>query len=362
MIKRIGVLTGGGDCPGLNAVIRGVVKSGIIHYGWEMYGIHDGFDGIIKNKKISKMTLRDIRGILPKGGTILGTSNRGNPFEYPVETKNGVEYMDVSDRIIASLLEHEIDGLVVIGGDGTLTIANALYKKGVNIVGVPKTIDNDISATDYTFGFQTAVNTATNAIDKLHTTAESHHRVMIVELMGRDAGWIALSAGIAGGADIILIPEIPFSIDRIIEKINDRRKKGSLFSIIVVSEGAYAIDSKPITHNTKDIGELPRLGGIGYYIENQLNKETDLVIRTTVLGHLQRGGSPSSFDRILASRMGVEAANLIAQKKFGHMVALKGNEIVAETLEKAIGNKKYVNKDGQLVETARRLGISLGDK
>ncbi len=364
MIKRVAVLTGGGDCPGLNAVIRGIVKSGILHYNWEMMGIKDGFDGLINGgENIYRMTLKDIRGILPKGGTILGTSNRGNPFQYPIKVNNEIKLIDVSDSILKTLIEFSIDGLVVIGGDGTLNIANALYKKGANIVGVPKTIDNDISATDYTFGFQTAINTATDAIDKLHSTAESHHRIMIVEVMGRDAGWIALNAGIAGGADIILIPEIPFSFESIINKINARKEKGSAFSIIVVSEGAFEKGKENITiENHPQKGELPRLGGIGYYIDNFISSNSDLIVRTTVLGHIQRGGITCAYDRILASRYGVEAANLVAQKKFGHMVSLQGTSIVTVPIENAVNKKKYVNINGQLVETARRLGISMGDE
>ncbi len=363
MIKNVALLTGGGDAPGLNAVIRGVVKTGIIHYKWNMFGIPDGYDGLIENKNIKQMTLNDIRGILPKGGTILGTSNRGNPFEYPVKTETGeIVVKDMSDRIIQSLLENQIDGLVVIGGDGTLSIANLLYQKGVNIVGVPKTIDNDISNTDFTFGFQTAVNTATDAIDKLHTTAESHHRIMIVEVMGRDAGWIALTSGIAGGADIILIPEIPFTFESIIKKINERKSRGSAFSIIVVAEGAYEKSGKKIIQEKAHKGTLPRFGGIGYYIGEELTKKTDLVVRTTVLGHLQRGGSPSAYDRILGSRFGVAAADLIAQRKFGYMVSLRGTEIIPVPIEDAIGKKKYIDINSQLVETARRLGIALGDE
>lgn len=362
MIKNVGILTGGGDCPGLNAVIRGIVKSGILHYEWDMFGIEDGFDGLIEDNKIIPLTLKDIRGILPKGGTILGTSNRGSPFKYPVKTDNGYESMDVSGRIIESILENRLDGIIVIGGDGTLSIANELYKKGANIVGVPKTIDNDLSATDFTFGFHTAVNTATDAIDKLHTTAESHHRIMIVEVMGRDAGWIALSSGMAGGADIILIPEIPFDIASIMKKIEDRRSHGSAFSIIVVAEGAVEAGRDAMTLDKTEAGSLPRMGGIGRHIEEKLSLMTDMVIRSTVLGHLQRGGSPTAYDRILGSRFGVEAANLIAQKKFGYMVSLKGRDIINVPISDAVNKPKTVNPHGQLVETARRLGISMGDK
>ncbi len=270
--------------------------------------------------------------------------------------------MDVSGRILESMLENRLDGIVVIGGDGTLSIANELYKRGANIVGVPKTIDNDLSATDFTFGFHTAVNTATDAIDQLHPTAESHHRIMIVEVMGRDAGWIALSSGMAGGADIILIPEIPFDISAVMKKIEDRRSHGSAFSIIVVAEGAVEAGQAAMTLDKTEAGSLPRLGGIGRHIEEKLSSMTDMVIRTTVLGHLQRGGSPTAYDRILGSRFGVEAANLVAQKKFGYMVSLKGRDIINVPISDAVNKPKTVNPHGQLVETARRLGISMGDK
>ncbi len=362
MIKRIGILTGGGDCPGLNAVIRASVKTAISHYGWEVLGIVDGFDGLIIPDKIFKMDLDSIKGILPKGGTILGTSNRGNPFKYPVKKDGKIVTEDKSDEILKNILKFEMDGLIVIGGDGTLNIAYQLYKKGANIVGVPKTIDNDLANTDYTFGFFTAVNTATDAIDKLHTTAESHHRIMIVEVMGRDAGWIALNSGIAGGADIILIPEIPFDVEKIIEKINERNSRGSHFSIIVVAEGAYEKGKdKHYIEKAKNEGTLPRYGGISNYIASILSEKTDMEIRTTILGHIQRGGSPTAYDRILASRFGVEVCDLIAQKKFGYMVNLVGTQIVSRPIEESISKQKLVDPYGQLVETARRLQISLGD-
>ncbi len=362
MIKRIGILTGGGDCPGLNAVIRAAVKSAIMHYGWEVYGIIDGFDGLINTEKMFHMDMSSVKGILPRGGTILGTSNRGNPFKFPVKEGDEIVTKDLSGEILKNLLENQIDGLIVIGGDGTLNIANQLYKRGANIVGVPKTIDNDLSMTDYTFGFFTAVNTASEAIDKLHTTAESHHRIMIIEVMGRDAGWIALNSGIAGGADIILIPEIPFDLEKIVEKINLRRERQSHFSIIVVAEGAFEKDrDKQYIEKAKNEGTLPRYGGIGNYIASKLTEMTDMDVRTTVLGHVQRGGSPTPFDRILASRFGVEACDLIAQMKFGFMVSLNGKDITSVPIEKVINNQKLVDPYGQLVETARRLQIEMGD-
>lgn len=362
MIKRIGILTGGGDCPGLNAVIRASVKSALFHYNWEVYGIMDGFDGLIQPDKIFKMDANSIRGILPKGGTILGTSNRGNPFKYPVKKDGKLVVEDRSDEILKNILKFELDGLIVIGGDGSLNIAFQLYKKGANIVGVPKTIDNDLAKTDYTFGFYTAVNTATDAIDKLHTTAESHHRIIIVEVMGRDAGWIALNSGIAGGADIILIPEIPFDVNKIINKINERNSKGFHFSIIVIAEGAFEKGKdKTYLEKAKNEGTLPRYGGISNYLAMVLSEKTEMEIRTTILGHIQRGGSPTAFDRILASRFGVEVCDLIARKKFGYMVALSGNNIVSIPIEESISQQKFVDPYGQLVETARRLQISMGD-
>ncbi|PIP14348.1 MAG: 6-phosphofructokinase [bacterium (Candidatus Stahlbacteria) CG23_combo_of_CG06-09_8_20_14_all_34_7] len=362
MINRIGILTGGGDCPGLNAVIRAVVKTAIQHYNWEVYGIVDGFDGLINTEKMFRMDINSVRGILPRGGTILGTSNRGNPFKFPVKERDEIVIKDFSGEILKNLLEKQIDGLIVIGGDGTLNIAYQLFKCGASIVGVPKTIDNDLSMTDYTFGFFTAVNTASEAIDKLHTTAESHHRIMIIEVMGRDAGWIALNSGIAGGADIILIPEIPFDFEKIIEKINLRKEKQSQFSIIVVAEGAFEKGrDKFYIEKAKNEGILPRYGGIGNYIASKLTDMTDMEVRTTVLGHVQRGGSPTPFDRILASRFGVEACDLIAQKKFGFMVSLNGKDITSVPIEKCINRQKLVDPYGQLIETARRLQIEMGD-
>lgn len=362
MIKRIGILTGGGDCPGLNAVIRASVRTAVSHYGWEVYGIVDGFDGLINTEKMYRMDISSVKGILPRGGTILGTSNRGNPFKFPVREGDKTIAKDLSGEILKNLLEWQIDGLIVIGGDGTLNIAHQLYRRGANIVGVPKTIDNDLMLTDYTFGFFTAVNTASDAIDKLHTTAESHHRIMIIEVMGRDAGWIALNSGIAGGADIILIPEIPFDLDKIVEKINIRRQNQSHFSILVVAEGAYEKGrDRQYIEKAKNEGTLPRYGGIGNYIASKLSEMTDMEVRTTVLGHVQRGGSPTPFDRILASRFGVKACDLVAQMKFGYMVSLDGKEVAAVPIEKAINNQKLVDPYGELVETARRLQIEMGD-
>lgn len=361
-VQRIGVLTGGGDAPGLNAVIRAVTKAAILQHGWQVIGIEDGFDGLVLPGKTRPLTLESVRGILPRGGTILGTTNRGNPFAYAVKVGDRVEVRDVSDTVIARCKELGLDCLVVIGGDGTLHIALELFRKGLMLVGVPKTIDNDIAATDRTFGFQTAVLTATEALDKLHTTAESHHRVMILEVMGRDAGWIAIEAGLAGGADGILIPEIPFRIECLCDMIRRREESGRNFSIVVVAEGARPVGGQQVFQDTGQVGgELPRLGGIGQRVAQEIARLTGKETRVTVLGHLQRGGSPIPFDRVLGTRYGTAAVRLIAQGKFGHMVALRGTEIVDVPLEQAVGRLKYVPLDGDLIRTAREMGICLGD-
>jgi 6-phosphofructokinase 1 len=353
-IKRIGVLTGGGDAPGLNAVVRAVVKSARNVYGWEVMGIEEGFDGLINPEHAHLMTHDDVRGILPRGGTILGTSNRGNPFA--VDGGDGRPH-DLSNRVMENVEKLEIDALVVIGGDGTLSIAKEFFEMGLPVVGVPKTIDNDLAGTDVTFGFDTAVVTATEAIDKLHTTAESHHRVMILEVMGRTAGWIAIESGIAGGADIILIPEIPFRIEGVLDAIAARDTYGSTFTIVVVGEGAAPQGGMPrMVEGTK--GKGLRFAGIGNWLADQLEQETPHEVRVTVLGHVQRGGSPSPFDRLLATQFGASAVRLIADGKFGHMVAAHGDAIEAVPLREAVGSVKTVPPDGDMVRTARALGIA----
>lgn len=359
--KRVGVLTGGGDCPGLNAVIRAIVKKGILQYNMEIVGIFDGYKGLIENSfEILKM--QDVSGILTRGGTILGTSNRDNPFQYQIEIQGKKEVKDVSNQVLENIKKMNLSALIVIGGDGSLKIAYELYKKGIKIVGVPKTIDNDLSATDVTFGFDTALVTATEAIDKLHSTAESHHRVMIIEVMGRNAGWIALHSGIAGGADVILIPEIPFKIDSICKKISERHTTGKKFSIIVISEGAYEKGGNIVVKKmVKDITEPIRLGGISNKVSEAIEKETELETRVTVLGHLQRGGTPSPFDRILATRLGSMAIQLVHEEKFGVMVALHSSIINKVPIEDAIGKPKYVDPEEQIVKIARSIGICFGD-
>ncbi len=359
--RRIGILTGGGDCPGLNAVIRAVVKTAIKEYRLSIVGFEDGFGGLIKNKA-RELTLNNVVGILPRGGTILGTTNRDNPFHYPMVIKGERVFRDVSDRVVENINIHEIDALIVIGGDGSLCIGKELFEnKGLPVVGVPKTIDNDLSATEQTFGFDTALNTATDAIDKLHTTAESHHRVMVLEVMGRYAGWIALEAGIAGGADVILIPEIPYSMERIIEKINERRDHGKLFSIVVAAEGAKPVGGEMVVQRrVEDNFEPIRLGGIGNVVAKQIEEETGMESRVTVLGHLQRGGTPTAFDRILATRYGAGAVNLVMTGGFGKMVCLRTPNIESVPLGEAVGELRLVPVNGDMVRIARQIGICLG--
>lgn len=358
--RRIGVLTGGGDCPGLNAVIRAVVKTAVGEYGMEVFGLEDGFRGLVE-KQGRPLGLGEVSGILPRGGTILGTSNRDNPFKYPVVVNGERVFQDKSGTCLANARELGIEALVVIGGDGSLKIARELSDIGMPVVGVPKTIDNDLSATDATFGFDTALTTATEAIDKLHTTAESHHRVMVLEVMGRYAGWIALQAGMAGGADVILIPEIPFRIEKVAEKIRDRKAGGKKFSIVVVAEGATLEGGEMVVKKTiADSPDPIRLGGIGQVAGNQLEELTGMETRVTVLGHLQRGGSPTPFDRILGTRYGVAAVRLVAEGGFGRMVALKGTRIESVTLAEAVGELRRVPAEGELVAAAKAVGVSFG--
>jgi len=361
MVKKIGVLTGGGDCPGLNAVLRAVVKTAMVKYGYEVIGFKDGYKGLVLNNFV-RFQPGDVSGILDKGGTILGTSNRDNPFNFRVEKDGNVEYRDMSDRVLENVNMHDIDCMVLIGGDGTLSSARDLSRKGLKAIGVPKTIDNDLSATDTTFGFMTAVETATEAIDKLHSTAESHHRVMILEVMGRYAGWIALESGIAGGADVILIPEIPYDINQVARKVLDRKNAGKQFSIIVVAEGAKSVTGDIVVSKVvKDSPDPIRLGGIGNKIADEMEKLTGIECRVTVLGHLQRGGRPVPYDRILSTRYGVAAVELINEGKFGMMVSLQGNSITAVSLEEAVGKLNTVPPGGELVRIAKSVGVGFGD-
>ncbi len=360
--KRIGVLTGGGDCPGLNAVIRAVVKTAYNDYDWEVLGIEDGFEGLIQPGKVRPLTPADVRGILPRGGTILGTTNRANPFHYEVEVGSEIKVFDVSDDVVRHAQVLGLDALIVIGGDGSLRIAYELMRKGLPVVGVPKTIDNDLSATVITFGFDTAINTAMEALDRLHTTAESHHRTIILEVMGREAGWIALEAGIAGDADVILIPEIPYDIEAVVEKIVRRNRQGAKFSLVVAAEGAYPIGGKPVYQGVREIGGVKRLGGIGEVVAQEIRERHASEVRVTVLGHLQRGGSPSAFDRILATRFGTAAVRLIAEGRLGEMVALQGEGITSVPIAEAVAKQKLVSLESDIVRTAFDLGICLGRK
>lgn len=352
-VRRLAILTGGGDCPGLNAVIRAAVRTAVHDYRIDVVGVQLGFEGLI-TRSVVPMTGELIRGILPRGGTLLRTTNRGNPFEYPDGNGNCI---DRSAEVLENLRELEIDALIAIGGDGTLKIAQRFTEMGVPVVAVPKTIDNDLAATEYTFGFHTAVAIATDAVDRLHTTGESHNRVMILEVMGRNAGWIALYSGLAGGADIILIPEIPYRPTAIVESIRRREAGGSAFDIIVVAEGAkrHGGEEKYIDRRSR------RLGGIAYQVADEIAREIDLETRVTVLGHVQRGGSPIASDRILATRFGKAAADLVGRGEFGNMVALRHDEIVTVPIKEAIANLKYVDPNGQLVATARSVGISFAD-
>jgi ATP-dependent phosphofructokinase / diphosphate-dependent phosphofructokinase len=359
-IRTIGISTGGGDCPGLNAVIRAATRSAILKYGWRVIGITDGFDGLIWPERSLELTMETVSGILPRGGTILGTTNRGNPFKYKT-VENGCEVVrDLAPQVIANARKLGIDAVIVIGGDGTQAIGLELFRQGLNVVGVPKTIDNDLSATDVTFGFDTALHTCTDAIDKLFSTAESHHRVMVVEVMGRDAGWIALEAGLAGGAHVILIPEIPFEIQNVCDFIIGRDAGGKKFTIVVVAEGIRpGEDLKARYELEKRVS--PRSGAAGNLIGDALGMCTRKDVRVTVLGHIQRGGSPSPFDRILSTRFGAEAVELIARGDFGKMVALRGTRIATVDIAEAIGTMKRVNPEGELVRVAKAIGVCFGD-
>lgn len=360
MMRKLAVLTGGGDCPGLNAVIRGIAKSAH-QYGLEVLGIRDGFRGAVEGD-FMPLTLNDVSGILPRGGTILGTTNRDNPFAYATNLNGVTQLLDRSDDVIRNLEERDVDALLAIGGDGSLNIALKFANKGLSVIGIPKTIDNDLMATDQTFGFQTAVDTAQEALDRLHSTAESHHRVMILEVMGRYAGWIALYAGVAGGADVILIPEIPYNLNRVAQSVQQRAKQGKKFSIIVVAEGAKPFGGEMVVERLVSGRFDPiKLGGIGAKLGNDLEEQFGMETRVTVLGHLQRGGSPNSYDRVLSTRYGVAAVDAALEKEFGIMVALQGRNIVRVPLNQAVDKLKKVPLTDPLLITARALGIEMGD-
>ena len=361
-MRRIGVLTGGGDAPGLNAVIRAVVKTAVIDYQCEVLGIHDGFDGLIEPLGVSPLTLESVRGILPRGGTILGTANRGNPFARRVRRGDVEVVEDVSSQVMQSIESLRLDALIVVGGDGTLRISQEFFEQGCPVVGVPKTIDNDVGGTDVSFGFDTAVNTAMDAIDRLHTTAEAHHRAMVLELMGHEAGFIALHAGLAGGADVILIPEIPYDIEAVCRCVEARARSGRAFSLLSVAEGAAPREGQQVFRSPGDVVYAPRLGGIGQVVAQGIEERTGREARVTVLGYLQRGGSPSAFDRWLGSRLGAQAVRLAASSRFGRMVALHRQEISDVSLAEALAQSKRVDLAGDAVACARSLGICLGDR
>jgi phosphofructokinase-like protein len=361
-VNRIAVNTGGGDAPGLNAVIRAVVRAAE-PLGWKVFGIERGYDGIISGKGIRHLTRAHVRGILNQGGSILGTNNRGNPFQYPVTARGKTVTRDITDSVIRHFHRLGIDALVAIGGDGSLTIAAGLWKKGFPVVGVPKTIDNDLVGTVVTFGFDTAVSTATEALDKLHSTAASHERVMAVEVMGRYAGWIALHSGIAGGADVILIPEIPFTIESVCRAVQARYRSGRNFCIIVAAEGAKPKGGTYYTQGPKEPGkEHVRLGGIAEALAKEIQAKTKRESRSLVLGHLLRGGSPTTFDRLLATRFGAAAVRFIQEGRFGYFTALDPPSIVPFPIAEIVGKQKTVPVDGDVVTAARAMGICFGDE
>jgi len=363
-IKRIGVMTGGGDCPGLNAVIRAVTKTAILKYGLEVVGIKHGYRGLfLGGDEFVNLTLDTVADILPKGGTILYSSNKDNLFDYTFTDENGVEHHgDYSDVGVENLKKAGIDALVIIGGDGTLTSGRDFSRKGIKVIGVPKTIDNDLASTDTTFGFDTAVSVGAEAIDRLITTAESHSRIIVVEAMGRYAGFLALSAGVAGGADAILIPEIEYDINKVADAIKENIKMGKNYSIVVVAEGAKPKGGEVMVSKVVENSPDPvRLGGIGAYVADQLENLVGLEARATVLGHVQRGGVTTPNDRILSTRYGCAAVELLMSGKFGNMVTLKGNEMSYDSLENVIGANKAVDPNGELVTIAKAMGVSFGD-
>jgi len=362
---RLGVLTGGGDCPGLNALIRAVVKRGSLEFGHEFVGLEDGYMGLMVPGLAAPLDVEDTRGILPKGGTILGTSNKANPFLWP-ETQPDGRILEKDMAYVAAERYRELglDGIIAIGGDGTLSIAHRLSQLGVRSVGCPKTIDNDLSGTDQTFGFDTARAICTDAVDKLHTTAESHERVMVLEVMGRYAGFLALDSGVAGGADVILIPEIPYRIEPLVKKIKSRAQRRRSFSIVVVSEGAHPVgEGYAIQERAEDVPGrgVVRLGGAGKVAADLLARHIDAEIRVTVLGHLQRGGGPTAADRLLATRYGCKVLELVRDGLWGHMVALRGSDIVPVSLAES-RKERRVDPKGEAVRFAKSLGISFGDQ
>ena len=370
-IRKIAIMTGGGDCSGLNPVIRAVVKTAIMKYGLNVVGVRHGYHGLYHGDFI-KLGLEDVEEIITRGGTILYSSNKDNLFQYPVKDENGnfvrdengkLTYEDVSDVAVDHLNEAGIDALFILGGDGTLTSGRDFARKGVNVVAIPKTIDNDLAFTDYTFGFDTAISVATEGLDRIRTTGMSHHRIMVVEIMGRGAGWMTLHAGIAGAADVILIPEIPYDINKVADKIKQDKANGKEFSIVAVSEGAKSLDGKQVVAKIiEDSADSIRLGGVGAVVADQLEKLVGSEARATTLGHIQRGGVPTAHDRVLSSRYGYAAVELCMKGEFGKMVTLQGDTMSAVSLEDVIGQKtKNVEPNGELVTMAKSMGICFGD-
>ena len=359
--KRIAILTGGGDCPGINAVIRAVAKKAIHEKSMEVIGIEDGYDGLINNRwRI--LHYDDVSGILTLGGTILGTSKTANPYQYAVKKGEQIEFQDLSEVAIRNLKKLGVTCLVCIGGDGTLGIAYRLFQDGIPIVGLPKTIDNDLKGTEITFGFDSAVSIATEGIDRIHTTAQSHHRIMIIEVMGHRAGWIALYSGLAGGGDIILIPEIPYDIDVVAKKVKERNRQGKRFSIVVVAEGAKPKGGDIVIQRmVKESSDPIRLGGIGFVLGEQIEKMVGLETRTVVMGHLLRGGTPTPYDRILATGLGAKAVDMIEDQRFGYMVGVKKNALVAIPLKEVAKRPRTVPLNHPMIKAARSLGICFGD-
>ncbi len=362
-MKKIVISTGGGDAPGLNAVIYAVVHT-CYKKGWEVFGSRNGYGGFLDIDEMVRLYPRDVEGIYSAGGTILGSTNKGNPFACPVKNLAGeVQIVDVSDKIMQNFNRMGFDCHIAVGGDGSLEIAHKFAEKGMPVVGVPKTIDNDLKITDRTFGFDTAVSTATEALDKLHSTAKSHRRVMVVEVMGRESGWIALYSGISGGADVILLPEIPFDIEAVCEKIADNELRDKHYSIVVVAEGATTIDGLRFNKGKGELGRAEMiLGGVGEWVASEIRKRTEKDTRALVLGHLQRGGSPTTFDRLLALRFGAAAVRLVEEKMFDHMIALVDSKMEAVPIAEAIKGRKKVDLESDKITTARGIGICLGDE
>ena len=357
---KLGVLTGGGDCPGLNAVLRAVVKTAINDFDMSIIGFRDGYEGMILNN-YTALDRRAVSGILSLGGTILGTSNQADPFKFPILQKEEYIYLDRSSELVANYERLGLDGLIAIGGDGTMAASARLCKLGIKIIGVPKTIDNDLYGTDQTFGFDSALVTATEAVDKIHTTAQSHHRVMIIEVMGRYAGWLALMSGLAGGGDIILIPEIPYDVAEVCDKIKERNRQGKNFSIIVIGEGAKPEGGDMVIKRRVETSpDAIRLGGISHQLAAQIEGLTRLETRVTILGHLLRGGSPTAYDRLLGTRFGYEAVRLASEQQFGRLVVLSGAKVKSIPLEDAAGKVRKVPLDSPYIKIAKSLGISLG--